>query len=380
MQSRYYNPEVGRFLNADEATNLGAEDSLVGFNLFAYCVNNPVNRFDDDGKASLPNWAKVAIGVGIIAGAAVLTMATGGAAAGTVVAAVHCLAQGAMAGAITQGAIGAVSGAASGAVIHRMTTGSWSGAANAAASGAASGFLAGTITGAITGAISSPYCFAAGTAVLTSIGAVAIENIHTGDYVWAWDENTETIDLKRVVETYINETDELVHVHVNGEEIITTPSHPFYHPVKGWTDAAHLRAGDILVTVNGEYVVVEKVQHELLETPIEVYNFQVEDFHTYYVSHSSILVHNTCHGNSLNSTKKTELYALRDTTTNQIKKIGETTRGVKRYTQKFYSENNVYMQVIDSGSKKAMHYQQHRILVKYHTRFRKLPLLNKSLW
>ena len=32
---------------------------------------------------------------------------------------------------------------------------------------------------------------------------------------------------------------------MNGEEIITTPSHPFYSPVKGWTDAAQLRAGDI---------------------------------------------------------------------------------------------------------------------------------------
>ena len=44
-----------------------------------------------------------------------------------------------------------------------------------------------------------------------------------------------------------------------------------------------LRAGDILVLVNGEYVVVEKVQHELLESPIKVYNFQVEDYHTYYI-------------------------------------------------------------------------------------------------
>ena len=90
--------------------------------------------------------------------------------------------------------------------------------------------------------------------------------------------------LKRVVETYVNETDELTHVFVDGEEIIATPSHPFYCPAKGWTDVSHLRAGDILVLVNGEYVVVEKVQHELLERPVKVYNFQVEDYHTYYVA------------------------------------------------------------------------------------------------
>ena len=55
------------------------------------------------------------------------------------------------------------------------------------------------------------------------------------------------------------------------EEIIATPSHPFYVPRQGWTDAIHLKAGDILLTVNGEYVVVEKVQYELLEDPVNLY-------------------------------------------------------------------------------------------------------------
>lgn len=55
--------------------------------------------------------------------------------------------------------------------------------------------------------------------------------------------------------------------------------HPFYSPVKGWTSAVDLRAGDILVMLNGEYVAVEQVQHELLESPETTYNFEVEDFH-----------------------------------------------------------------------------------------------------
>ena len=232
--------------------------------------------------------------MGIIAAAAAVTVATGGAAAGTVVAAVNCVAHGAMVGAATQGAIGAVTGAVSGAVTHRLTTGSWKGAGQAAVDGAATGFLTGTITGAITGGINSPYCFVAGTTVLTAAGAVAIETIQAGDMVWAWDEETGEVALKEVVETYVNETDELVHVFVNGEEIVTTPSHPFYSPVKGWTDAIHLRAGDILVLVNGEYVVVEKVKHEILEVPVAVYNFQVEDYHTYYVTNTGVLVHNMC--------------------------------------------------------------------------------------
>jgi len=140
-------------------------------------------------------------------------------------------------------------------------------------------------------------CFVAGTVILTSSGKRAIETIQSGDYVWAWDEATNDVALKKVVETYVNQTDELIHIFVNGEEIITTPSHPFYSPVKGWTDAVRLRAGDMLLLVNGEYVVVEKVQHEILEAPVTVYNFQVEDYHTYYVADSGILVHNSCSSN-----------------------------------------------------------------------------------
>lgn len=80
----------------------------------------------------------------------------------------------------------------------------------------------------------------------------------------------------------------------SNEELVTTPGHPFYSPVKGWTAACRLRAGDILVLQSGKYVIVEKVQHEILESPITVYNFEVEDFHTYYVGESAVLVHNVC--------------------------------------------------------------------------------------
>ncbi len=93
---------------------------------------------------------------------------------------------------------------------------------------------------------------------------------------------------------YENVTTELIHVHVNGEDIVTTPSHPFYVNQFGWTRAADLRAGDVLVLSNGEYVVVEFIQHEILESPVKVYNLEVEDFHTYFVGESSVLVHNGC--------------------------------------------------------------------------------------
>ena len=53
LQSRYYNPEWGRFLNCDDtAILLSTQGETHNANLFAYCNNNPVNRVDYEGYDS----------------------------------------------------------------------------------------------------------------------------------------------------------------------------------------------------------------------------------------------------------------------------------------------------------------------------------------
>lgn len=49
MQSRYYDPETGRFLNADDVDYIGLSDTFTGWNAFAYCENDPVNDSDSSG-------------------------------------------------------------------------------------------------------------------------------------------------------------------------------------------------------------------------------------------------------------------------------------------------------------------------------------------
>ena len=53
LQSRYYNPEWGRFINCDD-TNilLATQGETLGANMFAYCGNNPVNYVDPTGRDS----------------------------------------------------------------------------------------------------------------------------------------------------------------------------------------------------------------------------------------------------------------------------------------------------------------------------------------
>lgn len=59
LQSRYYNPTIGRFLNADVYCD--TSDSVIGTNMFVYCLNNPVVCFDSDGKQTATETISVVI-------------------------------------------------------------------------------------------------------------------------------------------------------------------------------------------------------------------------------------------------------------------------------------------------------------------------------
>ena len=52
LQSRYYDADLGRFINADAFVSTG--QGILGNNMFAYCGNNPVNYIDPMGYALIP--------------------------------------------------------------------------------------------------------------------------------------------------------------------------------------------------------------------------------------------------------------------------------------------------------------------------------------
>ena len=70
LNSRYYDPAIGRFINADDISYIQPTE-INGLNLFAYCGNNPVMYVDSVGT-SPKWWQAILIGIGIIAVAALV--------------------------------------------------------------------------------------------------------------------------------------------------------------------------------------------------------------------------------------------------------------------------------------------------------------------
>ena len=308
LQSRYYDPAIGRFINSDGQLNGG----LLGYNQFAYCANNPVMNVDPNGHA----WWHWALAATVVVACAVATVATCGgfAAAATAVGLVASgvaaatpaatIAASAFIASSTAFGMAAMDAALnSSSVDEFMDQGNWGtvvGVVGAAGFGGFAGYQMykaqhldpNPSSKSVTSSPCDGTCFVAGTLIETENDSLPIEQITVGMMVYATNPETGETELKEVVNSFIRESSELVHITVNGEEITATPTHPFWVPQKGWTDAIDLRAGDKLQLLNGEYVIIEQVQHELLETPVTVYNFEVEGFHTYYVTESCILVHN----------------------------------------------------------------------------------------
>ena len=147
--------------------------------------------------------------------------------------------------------------------------------------------------------VCDPKCFIAGTLVvcLNENGEEChkpIEEIEVGDMVWAYDEETGESDWKPVVRLFRNNTKEWYHIFVDGEELVCTGGHPFYVVGKGFIEARKLKVSEKLLLSCGKEVIIEKVKVEQLAEAETTYNFEVEDFHTYYVSEKAVLVHNTC--------------------------------------------------------------------------------------
>ena len=117
LQSRYYDPNTGRFINADSYASTG--QGLVEYNMFAYCLNNPMDYSDYTGCAP-ELWQWICSGLMVAGGIALTATGVGGPVGGALIAAgansiVGAYVNEANGGSTTAGWVGgAVTGAISG--------------------------------------------------------------------------------------------------------------------------------------------------------------------------------------------------------------------------------------------------------------------------
>ncbi len=156
LQSRYYDPQIGRFINADVFAASG--QGLTGNNMFAYCGNNPVVRGDANGEAW--NWLIGAIIGGVVGG--ISAAVTGGNATDIIIG----IAAGAVAGGIIAGTGNTTAGRLAGSAVNALGTGidaKINGASYAAAG------LAATASFAVTYGASTLSAFVGGDVVASTV-------------------------------------------------------------------------------------------------------------------------------------------------------------------------------------------------------------------
>lgn len=194
----------------------------------------------------------------------------------------------------------------------------------------------------------NPSGFVAGTLVHTKEGLVPIEKIRVGDWLFSKPETVEDEKTyKRVVNTFVHHDREIARIDykLDGDPnrrypIISTWDHPFWVKDEGWTAALRLHGPWLsehkLELIDGSYVIVDEnrvvyrtkklgigwygnihngngverdfINNKLIDNDAlidleiaesdapylmtTVYNFEVEDFHTYYVGKHGVWVHN----------------------------------------------------------------------------------------
>ncbi len=298
LNARYYNPEDGRFLTQDTYT--GENTDPESLHLYAYCTNNPVTNADPSGHIAISRIVGAAVG-GVAAGYASYKYAKKKGIKGwkrTALVA-GCAVGGAAAGALIGPKVAKVAKKAA-RVVKKKATKVYKKAVKKATKKKPK------VTKSRKKACSTQKrvkckrntkrrgdgCFTAHTMIITKDGKKEIQDIQTGEEVLSADSYTGEVSYKKVLKTVCLEVETLVYVSVNGERIETTTEHPFWVEGVGFVPAYALKKGDALRLDDGSDVSIECVEIQHLDEPVKVYNFTVEDNHTYYVGDSGVLVHN----------------------------------------------------------------------------------------
>ena len=101
------------------------------------------------------------------------------------------------------------------------------------------------------------------------------------------------LSIKERVDNVSETVPEIYNLYLNNEMIRVTPYHRFYvlrNKNYEWVTAKDLKLTDKLFDINKKYIKINKIEY--IKENNTVYNFEVANNHTYFVSENNILVHN----------------------------------------------------------------------------------------
>lgn len=140
-------------------------------------------------------------------------------------------------------------------------------------------------------------CFVEGTPVHTDDGLKPIEEIKVGDLVASRDEQTGETTWKPVVELFRNHDKKILNITFqdqegNKDQLGVSLEHPFWVVDEGWVTAENLHIGDLVQSLDKQPIVIVSIENDAERHT--TYNFEVEDYHTYFVGDDGVWVHNKC--------------------------------------------------------------------------------------
>jgi Pretoxin HINT domain/Domain of unknown function (DUF4280) len=135
-------------------------------------------------------------------------------------------------------------------------------------------------------------CFTGDTLIHSKDGLKPIKDINVGDFVFSFNEDEQKVSLQKVTNLFVEEVNEILEIKTDSEVIRTTHKHPFFVN-KQFTDAEQIKIGDNLFSIDGVDSKVTSLNYTTEK--INVYNFEVEENHCYFVGEKGVLVLNKCY-------------------------------------------------------------------------------------
>jgi len=131
--------------------------------------------------------------------------------------------------------------------------------------------------------------FAAGTPIWTPDGKVNIESLVKGNTVLSRERQSYNDKPQKIEKTFGRTAPSYYQLTTEFGTINVTEEHPMWKQGIGWTEAQYLKVDDVVASATGDVLILD---NQIIDKPLQVYNFSVENTPSYFAGVGQLWVHN----------------------------------------------------------------------------------------